>query len=163
MRIGLGQPDPQPCGPGHRRMDRLRSHMNAVVDTNVVAYCLLATVPFVDEARQSWRTMGRPQAPAVWAAVLASVVWMAVRTGVLDADEGHRRLGFAARIHIRSVSVRTLWQGALARAIAADVAVCDTLFVELAARRRLPLVTFDTELLNAFPYVACRPGACVPS
>jgi predicted nucleic acid-binding protein len=137
--------------------------MNAVVDTNVIAYYLLATEPFVDEARRFWRAVGRPQAPALWAAELANVLWMAVRTGVLSADEGQRRLHLAARLHIRSVSIRTLWHQALARAIATGVAVYDTLFVELAARRRLPLVTFDAKLLQAFPTLACRPGALVAS
>jgi predicted nucleic acid-binding protein len=136
--------------------------MNAVVDTNVIAYYLLGTEPFVDEARQFWRTVGQPQAPAVWAAELANVVGMAVRTGVLSAEEGHRRLDYAARLHVRSVSVRILWQGALARAISGEAPVYDTLFVELAARQRLPLVTFDAKLLNAFPGVASRPGALVP-
>lgn len=135
--------------------------MNAVVDTNVVAYYLLATEPFVDEARQFWRAVGQPLAPAIWAAELASVIWMAIRTDVLAADEGHRRLDLAARLRIRSVSIRALWQPALARAIATDVAVYDSLFVELAARRRLPLVTFDARLLKAFPKTACRPSAFV--
>lgn len=135
--------------------------MNAVVDTNVVAYYLLATEPFADEARQFWRTVSQPLAPALWAAELANVIWMAIRTGVLAADEGHRRLDLAARLRIRSVSIRTLWQPALARAIAADVTVYDTLFVELAARRRLPLVTFDAKVLKAFPEVACRPAVFV--
>ena len=135
--------------------------MNAVVDTNVVAYYLLATEPFVDEARQFWRTVSQPLAPAIWAAELANVIWMGIGTDVLAADEGHRRLDLAARLRIRSVSIRTLWQPALARAIATDVAVSDTLFVELAARRRLPLVTFDAKLLKTFPEVACRPSAFV--
>jgi predicted nucleic acid-binding protein len=139
-------------------MDRGRADVNVVVDTNVVAYYLLATKPFLDEVRQFWRTVGQVQAPALWAAELANVVWMAVRTGVLPVEEGHRRLEFAARLHIRSVAMRTLWQAALARAIETDVAVYDTLFVELAARRRLPLVTFDAKLIAAFPEVACRPG-----
>ncbi|MBI4537926.1 MAG: type II toxin-antitoxin system VapC family toxin [Gemmatimonadetes bacterium] len=137
--------------------------MNVVVDTNVVAYYLLASEPFVEEARQFWRIVAQPLAPALWAAELANVVWMAVRTGILAPDEGQRRLDLAGRLHVRSVSIRTLWQAALARAIASDVAVYDTLFVELAARRRLPLATFDAKILKAFPDVACRPGALVPS
>lgn len=137
--------------------------MNAVVDTNVVAYYLLATEPFANEARQFWRAVGQPVAPALWAAEIANVILMAVRTGVLAADEGHRRLDLAARLRIRSVSIRTLWQPALARAVATGVAVYDTLFVELAVRRRLPLVTFDAKILKAFPDVGCRPAAFASS
>src|SRR5439155_23611200 len=43
---------------------------------------------------------------------------------------------------------RTLWRGALRRALESGVAACDTLFVELADRESLPLATFD-ELLPA--------------
>jgi len=57
---------------------------------------------------------------------------------------------------------RTLWQGALVRAHQSKVAVYDTLFVELAARERLPLATFDAALLKAFPDIAVRPAALTP-
>lgn len=135
--------------------------MNAVVDTNVVAYYLLGTEPFAGEAGRFWRAVEEALAPALWAAELANVVWRAVRTGVLDPQEGHRRLDMAARLHVRSVPARRLWQGALAKAIKTNVAVYDTLFVELAARRSLPLATFDARILDAFPDLACRPGKLV--
>ena len=51
--------------------------MRAVVDTNVVAYFLLGTEPFVDEARRFWE------------AELANVVWMAIRSGIIEAHDGH--------------------------------------------------------------------------
>ena len=133
--------------------------MTVVVDTNVVAYYLLGTEPFAAEARQFWKSVGQTTAPAHWKAELANVVWMAVRSGVLPPPEGHRRLDFASRLRIRSVSIRTLWQAALTIALASDVAVYDTLFVELAKRRRLPLVTFDTKVLKTFPDVAQRPSS----
>jgi predicted nucleic acid-binding protein len=135
--------------------------VTAVVDTNVVAYYLLGTEPFADESRGFWRAVGRPIAPAVWAAELANVIWMAIRTGVLDAAEGHQRLALAARLRIRSVPIRTLWQAALARSLTANLAVYDTLFVELAIRRRVPLATFDARILRAFPDTARRPAALV--
>ena len=133
--------------------------MNAVVDTNVVAYFLLGTEPFAAEARRFWQAVERTYAPALWAAEFANVVWMAIRTGVLPLDEGHHRLHLGARLRIRSVPIRTVWQGALARATETDVSVYDALFVELAIRQRLPLVTFDTKVLKAFPDIARRPAA----
>ncbi|HYM12386.1 MAG TPA: type II toxin-antitoxin system VapC family toxin [Bryobacterales bacterium] len=133
-----------------------------MVDTNVVAYFLLGTLPFVAEARQFWYAVGEPIAPALWEAELANVVWMAVRTGMVPAADGPKRLDLAARLGIRSVPSRKLWQGALSRAVASGVAVCDTLFVELASRERVPLATFDTKLLTAFPEIAKRPGALLP-
>ena len=132
--------------------------MRAVVDTNVVAYFLLGTRPFVLEARRFWRAVGEPLAPALWEAELANVVWMAVRSGILSADEGSNRLDLAARLGIHSVPSKTLWQGAFLRSVESGVAVYDTLFVELAGRERLPLATFDSRMLSAFPDIAKRPG-----
>jgi predicted nucleic acid-binding protein len=86
---------------------------------------------------------------------------MGVRAGVLAAEEGHRKLDLAARLRIRSMSDRALWQPALTRALQSGVAVYDTLFVELAARRQLPLATFDAQILRSFPDIAHRPKALV--
>ena len=133
--------------------------MKAVVDTNVVAYYLLGTEPFVDEVRQFWRTVEEPIAPAHWEAELANAIWMAVRMGVLPAEEGHQKLDMAARLGIESVANRSLWQPALTRALSSTVAVYDTLFVELAVRRSLHLVTFDKIVLKTFPEIAYRPGS----
>ena len=131
--------------------------MKAVVDTNVVAYLLLGTESFVDEARACFETVSDPVAPAHWEAELANVVWMAVRTGVLPAEQGPVRLGLARRLGIESVATATLCQGALLRAVTAGISVYDTLFVELAVRAGCPLLTFDKAVLRAFPDVARRP------
>jgi predicted nucleic acid-binding protein len=133
--------------------------VKAVVDTNVVAYYLLGTEPFVEEVRQFWRTVEEACAPAQWEAELANAVWMAVRTGVLPTEEGHQKLDLAARLGIESVPNRSLWQSSLTRALGSDAAVYDTLFVELAAQRSLPLATFDKNILKMFPEVAYRPGS----
>ena len=44
------------------------------------------------------------------------------------------------------------------RAHEANVAVYDTMFVELAVREQAPLATFDSGVLKAFPSIAVRPG-----
>ncbi len=88
---------------------------------------------------------------------------MAIRTRFLPAEEGPQRLRLAARLGVHSVSNKALWQGALLRAVASGVAVYDTLFVELAIRRRLPLATFDSKVLSAFPEIAARPGSLLGS
>ena len=86
--------------------------MKAVVDTNVVAYLLLGTEAFVDEARTCFETITNPIAPAHWEAELTNVIWMAMRTGVLPVEEGPVRLGLARRLGIESVATATLCQGA---------------------------------------------------
>jgi predicted nucleic acid-binding protein len=131
--------------------------MKAVIDTNVVAYFLLGTETFVDEARHAFETVTEPIAPGHWEAELTNAVWMAVRSGVLPAEEGPVRLGLARRLGIESVPTATLCQGALLRAVRANASPHDTLFVELAARTASPLVTFDKAVLRAFPDVARRP------
>ncbi len=55
---------------------------------------------------------------------------------------------------LRSHALR---RGAPLRSLASGIAVYDTLFVELAARRSCRLATFDKGVLNAFPDIAIRP------
>lgn len=138
-------------------MDGRGTAVKAVVDTNVIAYLLLGTESFVDEARACFERVVTPLAPAHWEAELTNVVWMAVKAGVLPAADGPVRLGLARRLGIESIATSTLSQGALLRAIESGVSVYDTLFVELAARSACPLVTFDKALLKTFPDLACRP------
>jgi predicted nucleic acid-binding protein len=84
---------------------------------------------------------------------------MAVRAKVLLPAEAPKRLSLAAGLGIESVSSRSLWHGALAKAISSGLGVYDTLFIELAVRENLPLATFDAKLLKAFPDIAHRPSA----
>jgi predicted nucleic acid-binding protein len=132
--------------------------VKAVVDTNVVAYLLLGTEQYVSEARTFLESLDEALAPALWEAELTNLLWMATRHKVLQIEEAIRRLTLAGSLGIHTVPNRTLWQGALVRAHHSGVAVYDTLFVELAARERLPLATFDAALLKAFPTIASRPS-----
>ena len=131
--------------------------MKVVVDTNVVAYVLLGTEGFVDEAKACFNSIANLIAPAHWEAELTNVVWMAVRSGILPPAEGPVRLGLARRLGIESVNTATLCQGALLRSVTSGLAVYDTLFVELAARAACPLLTFDKAVIKAFPDIAIRP------
>lgn len=131
--------------------------MNAVVDTNVVAYYLLGTEPFARETHDFWTAVEQPLAPAHWQAELVSVLWMAVRSGALPSDEGYRRLDFASRLRIRPQPLGPLWQTALSLALSAGVSPYDTLLVALAETHNLPLATFDKQVLKAFPRIAVRP------
>ena len=136
--------------------------MNAVVDTNVVACFVLGTDRFIDEARTFMAALDEAWAPAVWEAELANALWMATRHNVLTIEEAANRLTLADGLGFHVVPNRTLWQAALVRAHQSKVAVYDTLFVELAVREGLPLVTFDAALLKIFPDVAVRPSRMSP-
>jgi len=132
--------------------------MRAVVDTNVIAYYLLGTPEFAAESRRFWERVREPFAPALWEAEVANVVWMSIRTGALRGSDGPAKLHLARRLGIHTVTIRSLWHGALLRALRSGVAVYDTLFVELAERERAPLVTFDRRLLKTWPAIARRPA-----
>jgi predicted nucleic acid-binding protein len=135
--------------------------LKAVVDTNVVAYYLLGTEPFVDELRAFWHQVSEALAPSSWEAELTNVIWMAVRHDVLELSDGLKRLEFAERLGIQTIRSSSLWEGALSRACLSGVAAYDTLFVELADRMAAPLATFDQRLLDEFPAIAKRPSALV--
>jgi predicted nucleic acid-binding protein len=137
--------------------------VKAVVDTNVVAYLLLGTDQFIDEARNFMAALDEAWAPTLWEAELANAIWMAVRHKVLPLEDAAKRLALADGLGIHTVANRTLWQAALVRAHDTNVAVYDTLFVELAVREQVPLATFDGGLLKAFPGIAARPGSLLPT
>ncbi len=132
--------------------------MNAIVDTNVVAYYLLNTESHVEECREFWKGVNEASAPASWQAELLSVLWMAVRTRAITPSDSVSKLKAAASLGIHPVPVRQLWRGALRRSIDSDVSPYDVLFVELAIRRKQKLATFDRQLLRTFPDVAKRPA-----
>jgi predicted nucleic acid-binding protein len=85
--------------------------VTAVVDTNVVAYCLLNTQAHAQESRLALDRASTLLAPMHWEAELTNVVWMAIRGGVLDETEGPVRLGLARRLGVESVATSTLCQG----------------------------------------------------
>jgi predicted nucleic acid-binding protein len=129
----------------------------AVVDTGVIACYLLGSEPYVDDLRQFWREIRTPLAPAVWEDELANVLSRAVNASVVRADAAGRRLALAGRLGIQSVPARRLWRGALVRAVKSGFSVYDMLFVELAVREQVPLVTYDARLLAAFPEITRQP------
>lgn len=130
-----------------------------VVDTNVAAYLVLQTESFYPEAARFWAEVKFAAAPAHWQAEIAQVIWMAARAGVVHAITAADRLSFAGDLPIAAQSLIPLWPGALQRSLHHGVAVYDTLFVELAAQRGCPLVTYDKQLLRVFPDIACPPAA----
>jgi predicted nucleic acid-binding protein len=138
-------------------LDYDRPKVKAVVDTNVIAYYVLGTPEFDEEARAFWRKVDDTMAPALWEAELANVIWMSVRGSVLSKEDAPAKLRLAGRLGIHSFSVRKLWQGALQRALESGVAAYDTVFVELAHREQLSLATFDNKLLKTYPDIAKRP------
>jgi predicted nucleic acid-binding protein len=133
--------------------------VRVVIDTNVLAYALLGTPGFAGEALRLLAVTEGLLAPSVWEAEIANVVWVAARAGVIEATEAPDRLRQVVRFGVESVATRSLWQGSLARSVVSGVSVHDTLFVELAFRTDLPLVTHDARLLRTWPDRCIRPAA----
>lgn len=133
--------------------------MKAVVDTNVVACVLPGAERYLDEARTFLASVSEAHAPALWEAEIGNILSITTRYNILTIEEAIGRLTLADGLGIHSVPNRTLWQGALVRAHQSGIAVYDTLFVELAARERLPPAIFDAALLKAFPNISARPAA----
>lgn len=76
-----------------------------MVDTSVIACYVLGTPDFLREVQQFWEHGEDTQAPGLWEAELANVLWMAVRGGVLTKEEAPAKL----RLGAHSVSNRKLW------------------------------------------------------
>jgi predicted nucleic acid-binding protein len=132
-----------------------------VIDTTVVAIYLFASDPMAARAGRFWRKAARTRtrlvAPALWEEEIGHAIHEATRTGVLPAAEALPCLGRVQRLAIESVPTSSLWEGALACAACWKLAFRHAVFAELARRHRVPLVTFDDQLLRAFPSVAVAP------
>ncbi|MBI4819099.1 MAG: type II toxin-antitoxin system VapC family toxin [Deltaproteobacteria bacterium] len=132
--------------------------MKVVLDTNVVAYHLLGAPETVRTLSKTMRKISSACAPALIEAELANVVWRSVTSGALTRDLALKKLEWARALPFERVACSTLWRGALVRAISTRHSMYDVLFVELAVRRNLPLLTFDQELIRHFPTVAVDPS-----
>jgi len=136
--------------------------LRLVVDTDVVAAALLGEDRRGREAERLLVGLAEALMPSHWKAEFANVVWKAARAGRLPIDCVEKIMTTASRLPVHSVAVDRLWKGAVARAIATDHPVYDTLFVELAVRQRLPLVSYDRALQKHFPEVVLRPSEIAP-
>jgi predicted nucleic acid-binding protein len=116
------------------------------------------TEPHFVEAERFWSRNLAVAAPALWEAELVNALWVALRIGSVEADQGLEKLGLVRGLGITTVPVHDLWQGAFVLAAAHDHPSYDTLYMELAQRLDVPLVTFDERLLEKFPGIAVRPG-----
>lgn len=132
--------------------------MKCVVDTNVLAYYLLRTDPFFDETRAFWRNAEEAWAPDSWRAEFLNVLWLACRAGALDAIQAEKTLFLAERLVTKTVSSRQFANSALHLAMVHQHPAYATLFVALAMREDVPLVTWDRGLLTKFPNRAMRPS-----
>jgi predicted nucleic acid-binding protein len=132
--------------------------MNVVVDSNVVAYLLLGTMP---QAHEILRVLGRCEkifAPDLWRSELTNVMWMAVRTKGISLDHALTCLDHGDALISDTIQVSSLWGYSLRLSVEYDHPPYDTVYVALAKREQATLLTYDKRLLKKFPGVAVRPG-----
>jgi predicted nucleic acid-binding protein len=80
----------------------------------------------------------------------ANILWKSVRRGDLDPPQAQLACAALLAIPIEIVASRPLMAAALDRALALGHPAYDCLYLELAARRGLPLVTADRRLRALF-------------
>jgi predicted nucleic acid-binding protein len=128
-----------------------------VVDTNVLVYYALRTVPFNDEVSALFSEPFELIVPDSWRSEFLSVVWQSIRFQVISMYHGLELLEETESLLDWSVPVWTLWREALVAAKEHNCSTYDTLFVALAERECCSLLTYDQELLAAFPGITRTP------
>ena len=122
-----------------------------VFDTNVFAFALLGVEDRCEEALEALTLAPSVWVPASFRAELLSAVWQWIRFGDLPLQVGWRALGRAENLCSHVIPVQLLWEDALFLATERGHSPYDTLFVALARRENLKVVTYDEELRAKFP------------
>jgi len=89
--------------------------------------------------------------PAIWPLEVANGLQMAVRRGRITGEYRDASLNDlrSLPIEIDSETNDRAWTATLALAVRLRLTMYDAAYLELALRRRLPLATFDQELVRA--------------
>lgn len=141
-------------------MDRGRAAViSAVVDTMVFAYALLGTPRFKTEAVRVLEAVDVAIVPDSIRAELLSAVWQSVRAGAADLGAAQQVLADADALFGRVVSAGDVWARALELAVGRSHPSYDAVFVAVAEREAVPVVTYDEKVLRTFPEFAVSPRA----
>ena len=131
----------------------------AVVDTMVFAYYLLGVEQHREYAAAAFERLDEVWVPDSLRAELVNVVWQWSRKGGVSPDIASSALSDGEALIDYAVSTELLWGRALELALDRNHPAYDTLFVALAERKGLPLLTSDKKLLARFPELALHPEA----
>lgn len=117
----------------------------------VLTYALLKTAPFYEES-----ALALESAPEVWApeslrAEFVNTLWQWVRMRGVSLERAHIALKNVNPILTNLVPTYVLWEDALDLAVDRAHPAYDTLFVALAARLGVKVVTYDGPLMKKFP------------
>ena len=131
----------------------------AVVDANIFIYATFNVPGMAAEAKDVLRRADVVHAPSSLHAELVSTIWQKAKRGEITAADGRRGLAVFPSLITRTTPVQKLWNRALELSLAEDHSPYDTLFIALAEREELPVVTFDRKLANKFPAYCLDPAA----
>ncbi len=123
-----------------------------VVDTNVVAYFLMAGEHTAD-AERLMRDDRDWAAPLLWRSEFRNILATYLRGGSLALDVA-KRIAAAAETILRGREYAVRSDAVLAAAAASGCTAYDCEFVVLAEELGVPLVTADRKMLAAFPLTA---------
>jgi predicted nucleic acid-binding protein len=87
-------------------------------------------------------------APDHWLAEAANVLWSKVFHGDLTAVDAKERIDILVRAPVAGVPIAELMPRAFAISVACTVTIYDSLYVALAEKRDIPLVTADRRLIR---------------
>jgi predicted nucleic acid-binding protein len=122
-----------------------------VFDTMVLAYALINVPEFREDAQRAIERAREIVVPDLFHAELVNVVWQWIKARRLTFDAGLEVLQRGEQLPTRVVSVRALWERALALSLARNHPAYDTLFVALAIEIGSKVVSNDRPLLRRFP------------
>jgi len=135
-----------------------------VVDTMVVAYGLLPYPQFVEEVEQVRAIDGHWAAPSVWRSELRNVLLQYVRA--VESGPLARDLDLAdafavlqdAEVLLSDQTFQIDSEHVLRIAVESGCSAYDCEYVALAQRLDVWLLTYDDEVLEAFPETALHPS-----
>ena len=119
----------------------------AVVDASVAAKWVIQE-PCSAEAA-SLLECETLHAPSHWRAEAVNVLWAKVFRGELTASDAEERMVVLMRAPVVDVPISDLMPRALAISIAHSITIYHSLYVALAERRDIPLVTADERLIRS--------------
>ena len=126
--------------------------MTFVLDCSVTMAWLFADegTEATDRLRESLAET-RAFVPSLWPAEVGNVLLVATRRGRIRANEWPQIRAYlsALPIEIDPASASRTWGASLELAHAHKLSVYDAMYLELAVRLRMPLVTLDRALWNA--------------
>ncbi len=122
-----------------------------VVDTMVLAYALLGEADLHARAVEALKAAPELVAPESLRAELVNVIWLWIRHRGVGTSVGLAALRDAEALVDEFVPLSPLWEEALELAVERDHSPYDTIFVVLARRRGMKLLTHDGPLVKRFP------------